>query len=57
MSNNTKKPSDYNEKELLEKIASFSKRTAENTGTIKNIAIVYFVCSIIVGVLVVLGLF
>jgi hypothetical protein len=57
MSNTTKKPSDYNEKELLEKIASFSKRTAENTGTLKNIAIVYFVCSIIVGVLVVLGLF
>lgn len=51
---NTKKPSEYTDREVMEKIAIYSKQTAYNTSFIKNYIIVITILSVLVGIFIVL---
>lgn len=48
----TKQPSEYTDREVMERIAIYSKQTAENTKFVKNYIIVITVLSILLGLII-----
>lgn len=56
MVKNSKNPEEYTEKELLQRIAMWNKKTSDDVNTIKKVFLFYFALTII-GFLVTAGFY